>query len=56
LEEFLDELDLANIENHCIFSDLDDEEEDPNADIDPHFENLNVLVPMASDFPASDTV
>lgn len=28
LEEFLADLDLANIENHCILSDLDDEEED----------------------------
>jgi hypothetical protein len=26
----LEDLDLANIENHCIFSDLDDEDEEDN--------------------------
>jgi len=28
----LDDLDLANIENHCILSDLEDEDEDPESD------------------------
>ena len=29
------ELDLANIENHCILSDLDDEEEDDESSDNP---------------------
>jgi hypothetical protein len=28
----LEDLDLANIENHCIFSDLDDEDEEEDND------------------------
>jgi hypothetical protein len=44
LEEFLADLDLANIENHCILSDLEDEEDDNSSDMPPHLKGSQARV------------
>jgi len=44
IEEILADIDLTNIENHCILSDLEDEEDDNSSDMPPHLKGSQARV------------